>query len=221
MSAPGLIVFDCDGVLVDSEPLAVRVLVETLAEAGVRMDVEEAYGAFLGRSLGTVCQVLRDRWQVDVDAAALQGMRERLYRVLRRELQPMPGMAETLAALDVPYCVASSSQLERVALQLEVTGLSSFFGGNVFCAAMVERGKPAPDLFLHAARRMQVEPGRCIVVEDSPVGISAALNAGMTALGFVGGSHARSERHRRALEALGPRLVFGDMRELPALVRSQ
>ncbi len=215
----GLIIFDCDGVLVDSEPLAMRVLLQTIAEAGAEIDAAEAHEAFLGRSLNAVCQVLRREHRIHIDAAALERMRGRLYTAIRQELRPVPGIAEVLRKLGRPLCVASSSQLERIGLALEVTGLASFFNGNVFSASMVARGKPAPDLFLHAAREMQVAPADCIVVEDSPAGITAALDAGMGVFGFTGGSHAQSASHRQRLEALGPRLVFGDMRVLPDLVR--
>ncbi len=214
-----LIIFDCDGVLVDSEPVAMRVLLQTLAEAGMEIEAADAYEAFLGKSLATVCEQLRRDYGVDIDAEALERMRQRLYAAIRRELCPIPGIAQALKKLKRPFCVASSSQLERIGLALEVTGLSPYFDGKVFSASMVERGKPAPDLFLHVARKMHVAPTDCIVVEDSPAGVSAALEAGMGVLGFTGGSHARSELHRKRLEALGPRLVFGDMRELPGLVR--
>jgi len=215
----GLVIFDCDGVLVDSEPLAMRVLLQTITEAGAKIDTAEAHEAFLGKSLTSICALLRRDHRIHIEAAALERMRGRLYAAIRKELRPVPGIAETLGELGRPVCVASSSQLERIGLALDVTGLWPFFNGNVFSAAMVERGKPAPDLFLHAAREMQVAPADCIVVEDSPAGISAALDAGMGVFGFTGGSHARSASHRRRLEALGPRLVFGDMRELPGLVR--
>ena len=215
----GLIVFDCDGVLVDSEPLALRVLLQTITEAGAKIDAAEAHDAFLGRSLASVCKLLHHEHRIHIDTAALERMRRRLYTAIRQELRPIPGIAEALGKLGRPVCVASSSQLERIGLELEVTGLSSFFDGNVFSASMVSRGKPAPDLFLHVAREMQVAPADCIVVEDSPAGISAALDAGMAVLAFTGGSHAQSASHRQRLEALGPRLVFGDMRLLPSLVR--
>ena len=216
----GLIIFDCDGVLVNSEPLAMRILLETIAEAGAEIDAGEAHEVFLGKSLASVCEILRRDRGIDIDAAALERMRERLYETFRQELRPIPGIAEALGKVEKPFCIASSSQLERIDLALEVAGLASFFNGNVFSAAMVERGKPAPDLFLHAAREMQVAPADCIVVEDSPAGISSALSAGMEVLAFTGGSHAQSASHRRQLEALGPRLVFGDMRQLPGLVRN-
>ena len=214
-----LVIFDCDGVLVDSEPLAMRILLQTLAEAGVELEAEAAYEAFLGKSLATVCAILRRDHGLDVDDEALARMRARLTLAIREELQPIPGIAAALDALDRPRCVASSSQIERIRLSLSVTGLARYFGDDIFSATMVARGKPAPDLFLHAAERMRVEPGGCIVIEDSPAGVSAALEAGMGVFGFAGGSHARSAAHRAKLEALGPLGVFEDMEELPGLLR--
>jgi HAD superfamily hydrolase (TIGR01509 family) len=215
----GLVIFDCDGVLVDSEPLAMRILLATIAEAGGSIDPATAYEAFLGRSLASICDLLRRDYGLDLGATALDRMRERLYATIKWELQPMAGIDYALRNLGHALCVASSSQLERIRLSLVATGLSSYFDDNVFSAAMVDYGKPAPDLFLYAARHMQVAPTRCIVVEDSPAGIRAALDAGMNALGFTGGSHARSISHRHRLEEMGALLVFDDMRELPRLVR--
>ena len=213
-----LIIFDCDGVLVDSEPLSMRILLQTLAEAGVAMTESAAYDAFLGKSLASVCEILRREYRVDVDAAALMGMRERLNAAITRELKPIPGIAEVLPRLDRRVCVASSSQPERIRLSLEVTGLTGFFERALFSATMVARGKPAPDLFLYAAEQMQASPANCMVVEDSPAGVAAALSAGMAVCDFIGGSHAQEESHRRKLEALGPTAVFDDMRDLPALL---
>lgn len=214
-----LVIFDCDGVLVDSEPLSMRILLQTLAEAGVELDAEAAYEAFLGKSLATVCDILRRDHGLDVDDTALARMRSRLNAAIREELRPIPGIAATLTALGRPVCVASSSQIERIRLSLEVTDLLRHFGDDIFSATMVARGKPAPDLFLHAAQQMRMQPESCIVVEDSPAGVSAALEAGMGVFGFVGGSHAQTAAHRKKLEALGPLGVFDDMRELPGLLR--
>jgi HAD superfamily hydrolase (TIGR01509 family) len=214
----GLIIFDCDGVLVDSEPLAMRILLATISEAGGDINSATAYRAFLGKSLASICELLRRDYGLDIGAAALEHMRERLYATISRELQPMAGIDHALRNLKQRYCVASSSQLERIRLSLAVTGLCSYFDANVFSATMVNYGKPAPDLFLYAARHMEVEPADCIVVEDSPAGIAAALDAGMNAFGFTGGSHARSISHHLALEEVGALLVFDDMHELPRLV---
>jgi len=215
----GLVIFDCDGVLVDSEPLSMRVLLETIADAGAVIDVAQGYESFLGKSLSSVTEILRTDYGVDLGPAVLDRMRERLYELFRRELQPLSGVAETLAAMPVPFCVASSSQLERIRLSLDVTGLRPFFGDRIFSAAMVAHGKPAPDLFLHAAREMRAAPDRCIVIEDSPAGIDAAKRARMRVFAFTGGSHAQGAVHRGLVEALQPTLIFERMTELPALIR--
>jgi HAD superfamily hydrolase (TIGR01509 family) len=213
-----LVIFDCDGVLVDSEPLSMRVLLETVAEAGTVIDPEQGYERFLGKSLASVTEILRRDYGIAVSDDALEKMRKRLYAVFERELQPIPGIAEALTAIKLPSCVASSSQIERVKLSLRVTGLAPFFGTRIFSASMVENGKPAPDLFLHAAREMHIEPSQCIVIEDSPAGVEAAKRAGMRVFAFLGGSHAQSAAHRRSLEDLDPNLIFDDMAALPGLI---
>jgi HAD superfamily hydrolase (TIGR01509 family) len=212
-----LAIFDCDGVLVDSEPLAMRVLLETIAEAGLVLEPAHGYERFLGRSLAHTCAVLSAEFGIDLTHEALDRMRLRLYEVFRRELRPIAGIHATLDALPVPYCVASSSQPERIRLALEVTGLLGRFEGHLFSASMVSRGKPAPDLFLHAAAEMAVAPARCLVVEDSLAGIEAAKLAGMRVCGFTGGSHARTEPHRKALAAVEPDHLIDDIRVLPEL----
>ena len=215
-----LIIFDCDGVLVDSEPLSLRILLEIITEAGGRITAAEIQESFLGKSLATVSELLRRDHRIEMDEALLERMRQRLYQTFRRELQPIPGISEVLAALGQSFCVASSSQPERIDLALAVTGLADFFGTRIFSATMVAQGKPAPDLFLHAAEQMRADPAACLVVEDSPAGIEAASRAGMRALGFTGGSHAQSPAHRQQLLSLGPCGVFDDMIELPDLVRA-
>jgi HAD superfamily hydrolase (TIGR01509 family) len=218
MAAPQLVIFDCDGVLVDSEPLAMRVLLEIVASRGVVLDPATGYERFLGRSLASVCQDLEAAFGIDLDAPALEAMRQRLYATFEAELKPIPGVERVLAQLETPFCVASSSQPERIALSLRVTGLLPHFEGRLFSATMVRHGKPAPDLFVHAAAAMGHPPGATVVIEDSPVGIVAARAAGMRALGFLGGSHAGGEAHRAALQAQGPDAILQDMAELPGLL---
>ncbi len=215
----GLVIFDCDGVLVDSEPLVMRALLETVRETGTTIDVANGYESFLGRSLASVAQILRIEYGITLEAGALDRMRARLYRLFREELKPIAGVARTLGILATPFCVASSSQMERIRLALEVTGLKGFFGERLYSASMVAQGKAAPDLFLHAARQMGVDVMRCVVVEDSTAGVHAAMRAGMRVLAFAGASHARSTAYRRRLEALKPALVFDDMLRLPDLIR--
>ena len=218
---PGLIIFDCDGVLVDSEPLSIRVLLEGIAERGVVITEADAYELFLGRSLASVIDTVQRDFGVALETDALEGMRDRLYALFRQELRAIAGVAGAIAALSIPVCVASSSQMERIRLSLELTGLAPYFGDHVFSAAMVTHGKPAPDLFLLAASRMRTEPAQCIVIEDSPAGIEAAKRAGMRVFAFTGASHARSAAHRSRLEALQPDRVFDDMARLPELIGQQ
>jgi HAD superfamily hydrolase (TIGR01509 family) len=213
----GLVIFDCDGVLVDSEPLAMRVLLAGLAELGYAIDEASAYERFLGRSLASMQAVLR-KDGVELSQERLEAMRLRLFDVYRTELFPIPGIVATLDRLTIPRCVASSSQPERLRFSLEVTGLLSRFVPHLFSAAAVARGKPAPDLFLHAAERMGVAPAACLVIEDSAAGIEAAQRAGMRVFGFAGGGHARSVAYRAKLAALAPALVFDDMSLLPDLI---
>jgi HAD superfamily hydrolase (TIGR01509 family) len=216
-----LVIFDCDGVLVDSEPISLAVLVEALASAGVVMSEAEAHARFLGRSLKSMSEILHDDYGLAVDAAFLEAMRTALYARFRAELQPIDGIAETVDRLGIAHCVASSSQPERIRLSLAVTGLIDRFEPNIFSATMVSRGKPAPDLFLHASAAMGVAPAHCVVVEDSPAGITAAKSAGMRVVAFTGGSHARSPEHHEALYRLQPDALFDDMRELLQFVRNE
>jgi HAD superfamily hydrolase (TIGR01509 family) len=212
-----LVIFDCDGVLVDSEPIALRLLLETLDEAGLPLDPEEAHARFLGRSLASTREILAQDYGIALTDDALAEMRRRLYAAFRAELRPIPGIAEALDALPAPYCVASSSQPERIELSLTVAGLWPCFRGRAFSATMVSRGKPAPDLFLFAADCLGYAPTTCLVVEDSPAGISAAKAAGMRVVAFTGGSHATTDAHRSAIAALGPEAVIDDIRALVGL----
>jgi HAD superfamily hydrolase (TIGR01509 family) len=211
---PGLVIFDCDGVLVDSEPIALRILLETLAGAGPPIDPGVAADRFLGRSLASTVEILGRDFGLTLDSAALAGMRRRLYAAFRSELQPVPHVSEVLAALPCPFCVASSSQLERIELSLRVAGLWPRFAGRAFSASQVPRGKPAPDLFLYAAETMGYAPAACLAVEDSPAGITAAQSAGMRVVAFTGGSHATTDQHRAQVAALAPDATIDDMRDL-------
>jgi HAD superfamily hydrolase (TIGR01509 family) len=218
--ALGLIIFDCDGVLVDSEPLAFRILLEGLAEAGYTLEEARAYELLLGRSIANLQSVLRQELGFELSASRLEAMRERLFAAYRQELKAMPGIVQALDSLTLPYCVASSSLPDRIRLSLEVTGLLPRFLPHVFSAAMVAKGKPEPDLFLYAAAAMGVPPASCLVIEDSSAGIEAARRAGMSVLGFLGGSHARHPAYRQGLAALlPPSALFDDMRDLPALIQ--
>jgi len=219
MSANKLVIFDCDGVLVDSEPISIGVLVKAIGEAGVTISEDMAYDRFLGRSLSTMTSVLRDEFGLAVDDGFLSRMRTDLYQQFERDLQPIAGIGAALSDLSTPYCVASSSQPERIRLSLGLTGLLDRFEPHIFSATMVKNGKPAPDLFLHAAEAMKVAPANCIVIEDSPAGVAAAHAAGMQVFAFTGGSHAGGPQHLAQLMELNPDEVFDHMADLIHLVK--
>ncbi|MGH6679876.1 MAG: HAD family hydrolase, partial [Bradyrhizobium sp.] len=185
---PELIIFDCDGVLVDSELLSCQCLSEALGACGIDLGVEQALQLFLGRSTAAVSRYYRDR---GLPKSFPDELRSRVRDSFTRSLQPMPEVASLLSSLTTAFCVASSSDLDRVSLSLALTGLAPHFGGRLYTSQMVARGKPAPDLFLYAAAQMQAAPLRTLVVEDSVSGVTAAKAAGMTVWGFVGGSHYR------------------------------
>ena len=220
-AAPALVIFDCDGVLVDSEPIAMRLLVETIAGAGITLDPDAAQGLLLGKSLASMRALLARDFGLVLSDAALAEMRRGLYAAFRAELAPIPGIAATLDALPCRVCVASSSQPERIELSLTVTGLWPRFQGRAFSATMVSRGKPAPDLFLYAANTLGYAPAACLVVEDSPAGITAAKAAGMRVVAFTGGSHATTDAHRAAIAALAPDAVIDDIRDLVSLCAAE
>jgi len=216
-----LIIFDCDGVLVDSEPLAMRVLIAAIGAQGITITPEAAYRDFLGRSLSSISASLLDAHGAPLGPAALASMRGDLYGLYREELRPSPGLPAMLGQLKVPFCVASSSELERIRISLDLTGLLPWFEPNIFSASMVKHGKPAPDLFLYAAGQMNVAPANCLVIEDSPAGITAARNAGMMVFGYTGGSHVAPAGLRAAIAALEPDAIFDDMHALPDRLSSE
>ncbi len=220
MARQKLLIFDCDGVLVDSEPLSIRVLMETMHDLGVPMTAAECYHHFLGRSLSSMKTTLSDAYGRTLTDHQLAAMRERLYTLYRAELKPIVGIARALDAIDLPCCVASSSLPDRIKLSLGLTGLTHYFGAHVFSATMVANGKPAPDLFLLASQRMSEAPENCIVIEDSPAGIEAAHRAGMRALAFVGGSHSGPAGLRETVAAMHPYCIFERMEDLPALIET-
>lgn len=186
-----LVIFDCDGVLADSECLSADVLIEELGKVGVSVDHDFVRETCLGRSFASVTEDVFARFDVVLDEAFEAKYRERLLARFETELRPTPGIVELLEGFTLPTCVATSSSPPRVKRTLELTGLARFFGPHVFTASQVERGKPAPDLFLFAAEKMGVSPGRALVVEDSIPGLIAANAAGMPVLAYTGGGHIR------------------------------
>ncbi|WP_425097669.1 HAD family hydrolase [Tropicibacter sp. S64] len=211
----GLVIFDCDGVLVDSEPISLAVTLDTLAALHCPMTEQQGYDQLLGKSASSNAKWLRDSCNLELSDAQVDQMRERLYARFRAELQPIPGIAEAIRALPLPACVASSSQPERIHLSLRLTGLADLLEPYIYSATMVDNGKPAPDLFLYAAKQRGTLPNHCIVVEDSPAGVAAAKAAGMRVIGFTGGSHAGPANLHDKLAKLAPDAIIADMHDLP------
>lgn len=213
-----LLIFDCDGVLVDSERLACSALAKLMTTLGHALTTEEAVLAFAGSSLSDVLSRAEKLLSRPIPQRMGEQTSRQLMARLRGELMAVAGVKEAIAALPYRRCVASSSEPERLLLSLEVSGLWSVFGNDVFSAARVANGKPAPDLFLLAARCLETDPSCCIVIEDSVLGIEAARAAAMAAIGFAGASHASDELARR-LAAAGAETVIRSMAELPMAVK--
>lgn len=212
-----LVIFDCDGVLIDSEPLVNRAHADTLARCGYAITAEVLLERFCGVSDAEMLAVIERERGHPLPQDYCSRVAALIEREYRRALRPIPGIGEALRELALPVCVASSSAPAQIRLGLGIAGLLEFFDPHLFSAAMVARGKPAPDLFLHAAERMGAAPRRCLVIEDSPAGVQAARAAGMTVIGFCGGSHCRPGHGRRLL-ADGAARVIEDMRNLPATI---
>ena len=207
---PGLVIFDCDGVLVDSEVLSCQCLSEVLGQCGIELSSDDALDLFLGRSATAVLDHYRDDRRL-VPESFLAKLKVRVLQRFKAALRPIPGVGSLVSGLQTPFCVASSSDLDRVSLSLALTGLAGHFGDRLYTAQMVSRGKPAPDLFLYAAAQMQTNPSRTLVIEDSVSGVMAARTAGMTVWGFVGGSHYRARDGRSMLYSAGADRVFDRM----------
>jgi HAD superfamily hydrolase (TIGR01509 family) len=213
-----LVIFDCDGVLVDSEPIVTRIESEFFATLGFVLDAQALRRRFQGLTTDQVAAAVEAEIGRACTADELYSWGMMTALGLAESLEAVPGVrevAERVAAAGTPICVASQSPLPRVRLSLRVTELAQLFGENVFTASMVARPKPAPDLFLHAAQRMGASPSRCIVIEDSPSGVRAARAAGMAVFGYAAEGGAGPD----ALAAAGAH-VFTSMAELPALLES-
>lgn len=208
-----LVIFDCDGVLVDSEPIINRAHASVLTACGYSITEQELVERFCGMSDPEMLEIIERERGCALPASYVERVGSMIEAGFRQSLAPIEGVAEALDLLTLPVCVASSSSLEQIRQKLTITGLLGRFGEHLFSAAMVARGKPAPDLFLYAAQQLAAAPDRCLVIEDSLLGIEAAIAAGMTAIGFCGGSHCGPEHGDRLL-ARGAALLIADMREL-------
>jgi HAD superfamily hydrolase (TIGR01509 family) len=205
------VIFDCDGVLVDSEPLANEVLASLLTEAGLATTTDEAMATYVGLSMPSVVALAERRHGGPMPPDLIDRYHAGVFEAFDRDLHAVEGVVEVLDALPWPTCVASSGDHERMRRSLGRTGLYDRFEGRIFSASEVARGKPHPDLFLHAAREMGATPAGCVVVEDSPFGVRAAVAAAMAVVGYGAGERADQ------LARLGA-VPFAAMGELPGLL---
>jgi len=220
---PSLIILDCDGVLIDSEIISARMLIVELARMGVEIDLAYVSKYFLGRSYPTVIAQIRREFGLELPPDFEAQYRERLLAAFEDQLRIMPHVAEVIADLAVPVCVATSSSPRRVESSLRLVGLWDRLGPVTFTASQVERGKPAPDLFLFAAQKMGAAPANCLVIEDSLTGIRAGLAAGMEVWRFIGGSHMGPDTQEEPEDARPTRRFasFADFFQIAPRLRRQ
>ena len=212
-----LIIFDCDGVLVDSEVISSRAHAATLTRHGYPITAGQVLDRFLGVSDREARMMVEAELGRSLPGDFETQMKQAALRGYADDLRAIPHVGEAIAAIGLKKCVASSGTPEKIRYGLECAGLYDLLAPHIFSASQVRRGKPAPDLFLFAAGQMAVESHRCLVVEDSVPGITGALAAGMAVLGFHGGGHCRPG-HADTLRAAGARVTFDDMRQLPGLI---
>jgi HAD superfamily hydrolase (TIGR01509 family) len=206
-----LVIFDCDGVLVDSEPTSNRILSEMLHGIGLPMNVDETVHEFVGRSMDSCLRIIERRLGHPAPPGFCEQFDRRVFEAFRAELRAVEGIEEVLERIPYPFCAASSGSHAKMRTTLGITDLLPLFEGKMFSATEVERGKPYPDLFLHAAAELAADPARCVVVEDTARGVEAGVTAGMSVFGYV----ARSSNSD--LELAGAR-CFTRMSELPSLL---
>jgi HAD superfamily hydrolase (TIGR01509 family) len=212
MRPPELVIFDCDGVLVDSELITNRVFAELLAELGVPVTLEFAFENFVGRSMQHCWELVEGMLGRQVPERVRDEFHVRATAALQAEVKAVQGVEAVLDSLDIPYCVASSGTHAKMATTLGATGLLPRFANRMFSATEVAHGKPAPDIFLHAASRCGVDPNACAVIEDSSAGVVAGVAAGMTVYGYC----AFTPESR--LRSAGAHHTFDNMAKLPALL---
>ena len=209
-----LIIFDCDGVLIDSELISIKILHQLFVEYGAKLSEHDVMQRFQGRSLKSALEEVKAEFGVDVPEHAVVHMNTKLFEAFSRELTQVNGVQEFIDSLTSKVCVASSSHPERLEHSLGITSLLRYFDGQIYSATMVKRGKPAPDLFLLAAQDMGYSPQNCVVIEDSPYGILAAKSAGMHAIGITAASHTKAPEFSDKLHKAGADFVATDYKVL-------
>jgi HAD superfamily hydrolase (TIGR01509 family) len=215
---PELVIFDCDGVLVDSEVLALSRVGAALERLGLKFSEAQIRDLFLGVSEQSMLGIAERALGTPLPPGFQSELANDVLADFERELKGVEGIAELVGRLDARVCVASSSATGRIRASLRIVGYANLFEPHVFSASEVARGKPEPDLFLHAARRMGASAAECLVIEDSVHGVTAARRAEMVVFGFTGATHAKGAEYGARLAAAGAAVVFDEMAELPDLV---
>ncbi len=219
MPKPELVIFDCDGVLVDSEIVAARVEAEMLTSAGFEISADELIAAYAGLTFKDILMRVEEISKIPFQVSLIDRTEELVDRRLRTEVRAIDGVHDAVATVPVPYCICSNSRTERIQFMLEKVRLLPLFAGRIFSALETPTGKPkpAPDVFLHAAHSLGVEPARCLVIEDSVHGITGAAAAGMRTIGFTGASHTYPG-HADALTEAGAETVIRRWADLKGVV---
>ena len=220
MSGIELIVFDFDGVLVDSETMGCQIWSDVFAKYGMTVPARDIMEKYTGKTGTLICSLIEKEYGYHLPEGFLDEVNETTESIMAKSLKTVSGVLETMPVFRIPVCIASGSRPKRLNMCLDVTGLRPYFPEEtVFSSHFVKHGKPAPDLFFYAAGKMNVSPENCLVVEDSSSGIIGAKAAGMRSFGFVGASHCTPERGRQLIES-GAELLFDDFKKLPELLKA-
>ena len=209
-----LIIFDCDGVLVDSERITNTVFAQMLNELGLNLTLEDMFNKFVGNSMTTCLEMIQGMLGKSIPKTFVGEYKVRTKKALESELQAVEGIKDALDRLNLPYCVASSGDREKMQTTLGITNLLSYFEDKLFSVTEVANGKPHPDIFLYAAEKMGFKPEKCVVVEDTPIGVKGGVAAGMTVFGYA--KLMKPEK----LTAAGAHIIFDEMKLLPELVEN-
>lgn len=213
-----LIIFDCDGVLIETEFLTTQCEMEALRKLGLDISLEEYRDLAVGCRNDQVAKLLKEKFDLQLPIDFWQEQNVEHKTLFEQKLTSVNGISETIKAIDIPKCIASSSTMERLTFTLNLTKLLPHFNNSIFSTEFVKRGKPHPDIYLYAAEKMQAEPSRCLVIEDSLIGVQGGLAAGMTVFAFGGGKHITPLAKNKLLHS-GAHHFFDDMRELPSLLK--
>ena len=212
-----LVIFDCDGVLLDSEKIANEVEIEALKTLNIDIDSEQYQKRFAGVTTKNVFAILAKEYNKSISPQFLKKVENKVVDVLEKEVRIIPNIKKALQEIKIPKVVASNSHFSRLSKLLTIKKLTQFFDGYIFSADMVKNPKPAPDIYKYIAKKMQVSPDKCLVIEDSETGVQAARQAGMNVLGFIKSRHFCAENEEKLLKA-GASQVFCEMKDLPDII---